>query len=95
MRVISLLALALLLVACSFAQTVRLTSGPTVVYPVEEAWADADWTLLERVMPWGEAHNIMIPSSWSPTALRDSDLVKVQIEQGADKTIITLERVHR
>ena len=50
---------------------------------------------LERVMPWGEAHNIMIPSSWSPTALRDSDLVQVQIEQGADKTIITLERVRQ
>ena len=86
--------MALLLVACSYAQTYGLQSRSSI-YPVEEAWADADWTLLERVMPWGEAHNIMIPSSWSPTALRDSDLVQVQIEQGADKTIITLERVRQ
>ena len=77
------------MVACGYAQSPERTE----VYPVEEAFADARWTLLERAMPWGEVENIFIPSSWAPTALSDSDRVQVSIERSADRTVLTLERL--
>ena len=83
--------LPLLLSSCTtHSQTPQLSFSET--YPVEEARADLNWTVLERSYPSGRIEYIYLPSSWTPLNLSDYDTVEVDIDRQTDKVTLVIRR---
>lgn len=81
----------LLSIACS-SQTQSIPESKEI-YPVDRAHEDGDWTVLERVMPWGEPVTFLIPDWWMPSELKDRHLIKVDINQNEQTSTITFSLV--
>jgi len=82
--------------SCSIQQTSSIPKqvNPAEIYPVDRAHEDGNWTVLERVMPWGEAVIFLVPNWWMPSDLKDHHLIKVTISQKKQSSSISFNLIN-
>ncbi len=84
-----LIAVTLLLSACASA-----AAPDAIIYPVERAREDGDWTLLYRDVPLEISKDgyviFLIPAEWTPLGLKDNHYVRAEIERSEETSVITL-----
>jgi hypothetical protein len=66
----------------------------TVIYPIDRAREDGDWTLLYRDVPLEISKDgyviFMIPAGWTPLGLKDTHHLRAEIARDEETSVITL-----